>query len=154
MTMKRNPANRNITRIELKPVEGKAQVKGWEVRIHRRGERFNQFFSDKAHGGKTKALQTARDLRDKMVLKLKPYTRRELASIVSTRNISGHRGVRLRISRVTNGEKKYVYEHIEASWSPEKGVVVKRSFSVKQLGLEKAWKLAIACRKKAVAALK
>lgn len=153
MIKKRNPANRNITRIEAKPVEGKAQVKGWEVRVYRRGERFNQFFSDKALGGKTKALDAARVIRDAMVLKIKPYSRRELAMRIGSRNTSGHRGVRVRTTRITKGKRKYAYQHIEASWTNEAGEVVKRTFSVEKLGLEKAWKLAIACRKKAISAL-
>lgn len=155
MSQKRkNAANRNITRIELKALEGKSQVKGWEVRIYRREERFDQFFSDSLHGGKTKALEAARVVRDKMEKKLPIYTRRERANLVTTRNTSGYRGVRLRTTIVVRNKKKYVYEHVEASWSPEPGNVVKQSFPVEALGLEKAWELAIACRKKAVASLK
>jgi len=152
--MAKDPQNRNITRIDNTGGEGKRPVRGFEVRIYRRGQRFNQFFSDSAHGGKKSALEQARGVRDKMEKKLKPYTRRELAEKASARNTSGHRGVRLRKTIVVKGEKKYVYEHVEASWSPEPGKVVKKSFSVEKLGLETAWDLAIECRRKAVVKIK
>lgn len=151
---KRNPANRNITRIEPKSVEGKRTVKGWEVRIIRRDVHFNKFFSDSAHGGKAKALEACRAMRDKMDKKLKPYSRKELATRLSERNTTGHRGVRVRTTTIVKGGKKYVYEHIEASWSPETGKVIKKSFSVERLGMKEAWRQAIEFRKKAVAKIK
>ncbi|MEY4485386.1 MAG: hypothetical protein RL693_2838 [Verrucomicrobiota bacterium] len=148
-----NHANRKITRIETKKVEGKTQVKGWEVRIYRRDQRFNKFMADKDHGGKAKALLAARALRDVMDEKIKPYTRKELATRMSSRTTSGHRGIRVRITRITKGKRKYVYQHVEASWTNENGEVVKRIFSVDKLSLEKAWKQALACRKKGLSQL-
>lgn len=152
-TVKKTP-NQNITRIESPGLEGRSPVRGWEVRIYRRGQRFNQFFSDSAHGGKARALELARKIRDKMEKKLKPWSRRELAKRVTARNTSGHRGVRLRRTNVNVGEKSYVYEHVEASWSPEPGKVVKQSFSVEKLGLDKAWAMAVEARDKAVARIR
>lgn len=146
-----NHANRNITRIETKKVEGKTQVKGWEVRIYRRDQRFNKFMADKDHGGKAKALLAARALRDVMDEKIKPYTRKELATRMSSRNTSGHRGIRVRTTRITKAKKKYLYQHVEASWTSDDGTINKILFSVSKLGLEKAWKRAIACRKKGMA---
>jgi len=55
---------------------------------------------------------------------------------------------------VVKAKKQYVYKHVEASWSPVLGKVIKKSFSVERLGLKKAWELAIECRKKAVAKIK
>lgn len=152
--MTKDPQNRNITRIDNPGGPDKRPVKGYEVRIYRRGQRFNQFFSDNAHGGRKSALEQARQVRDKMEKKLKPFTRRELAEKVSARNTSGQRGVRLRTTTVTKEGKKYVYEHVEASWSPEPGKVVKKSFSVQKLGFEKAWELAVETRRKAVAKIR
>ena len=153
MARKPNP-NQNITRIETRGVEGRRPIRGWEVRIYRRGERFNQFFSDSAHGGKAKALEESRKVRDKMERKMKPFTRRELAGKITARNTSGHRGIRLRKTNIKVGDKTYSYDHVEASWSPEPGKVVKKSFSVAKLGIENAWKLAIEARQKAVTKLK
>jgi len=153
MARKPNP-NQNITRIETRGAEGRRPIRGWEVRIYRRGERFNQFFSDSAHGGKAKALEESRAVRDKMERKMKPFTRRELAGKITARNTSGHRGIRLRKTNIKVGDKTYSYDHVEASWSPEPGKVVKKSFSVTKLGMENAWKLAIEARQKAVTKLK
>lgn len=150
---KPNP-NQNITRIETSGIGGRRPIRGWEVRIYRRGERFNQFFSDSAHGGTKKALEEARKVRDKMEKKMKPYTRKELAEKVTARNTSGHRGIRLRKTNIKVGDKLYSYDHVEASWSPEPGKVVKKSFSVAKLGLEKAWAMAIDCRQRAITKLR
>ena len=150
---KDNP-NRNITRIDNPGGDDKRPVRGFEVRIYRRGQRFNQFFSDSAHGGKTKALEEARKVRDKMEKKLKPYTRRELAEKVTKRNTSGVRGVRLRTTIVTKNGKTYKYEHVEASWSPEPGKVIKKSFSVEKMGKDAAWAAAVECRQKAISKLR
>ena len=150
---KDNP-NRNITRIENPGDEEKRPVKGYEVRIYRRGQRFNQFFSDATFGNKVKALEEARKTRDKMEKKLRPFTRKELAEKITKRNTSGVRGVRLRKTIVTKNGKTYTYEHVEASWSPEPGQVVKKSFSVEKMGKEAAWKEAVDCREKAIAKIK
>jgi hypothetical protein len=154
MARKTSNPNQNITRIETKGDAEKRPIRGWEVRIYRRGERFNQFFSDSAHGGKTKALEEARKVRDKMEKKLKPWGRRELANKVTARNTSGHRGIRLRKTNIKVGDKTYSYDHVEASWSPEPGKVIKKSFSVAKLGKEQAWKLAIDCRDKAISKIR
>jgi len=131
---KDNP-NRNITRIDNPGGDDKRPVRGFEVRIYRRGQRFNQFFSDSAHGGKMKALEEARKVRDKMEKKLKPYTRR-------------------RTTIVTKNGKTYKYEHVEASWSPEPGKVIKKSFSVEKMGKDAAWQAAVECRTKAITKLR
>lgn len=147
-------ANRLITRIATKPPDGKPPMRGYEVRIYRGGQRFNKFFSDKAHGGKIKALEMARSVRDKMDAKIKHFSRRALAVKITERNTSGTRGIRIRTTVILKNKKKYVYEHVEASWSPEPGKVVKKAFPVEKLGLKKAWELAIECRRKAVAKIR
>lgn len=152
--LSRNKANRLITRIVTTPREGKQPVRGYEVRIYRGGEKFSQFFSDKAHGGKSNALEMARSVRDKMDAKIKYFSRRALAVKVTERNTSGLRGLRIRTTVILKNKKKYVYEHVEASWSPEPGKVIKKGFSVEKLGLKKAWELATECRRKAVAKIR
>lgn len=144
-------ANRLITRIDTSPRKGTKPVQGWEVRIYRGGVRFNKFLSDSAHGSKTKALKAARALRDKMDLEIKPFSRRQQLTQLTNRNTSGHRGVRLRTTCITKRRKKYSYQHVEASWTSDDGTINKLLFSVAKLGLEKAWKQALACRKKGLA---
>ena len=148
--MAKQNRNHNISRIDNLARGAKHPVRGWEVRIYRRGQRFNQFFSDSVHGGKLKALEEARKVRDKTEKKLKPYTRRELAERCNKRNTSGVRGVRVRTTIVTKNGKTYRYEHVEASWSSEPGKVIKKNFSVEKLGKDAAWAAAVECRRKAV----
>ena len=148
-----NP-NRNITRIDNPGDAEKRPVRGYEVRIYRRGERFNQFFSDSAHDGKPNALEEAKKVRDKMEKKMKPYSRKEMAEKITKRNTSGVRGVRLRTTIVTKNGKTYRYEHVEASWSPVPGQVVKKSFSVEKMGKDAAWAAAVETRNKAIGKLK
>ncbi len=154
MPRKTTNPNQNITRIETKGDAEKRPIRGWEVRIYRRGERFNQFFSDSAHGGKAKAFEESRKVRDRMEKKLKPWGRRELANKITARNSSGHRGIRLRKTNIQVADKVYSYDHVEASWSPEPGKVIKKSFSVAKLGKDVAWQMAIECRQKAIAKIK
>lgn len=144
-------ANRNITRVESQP--GKRVVKGWEVRIQRRGERFNRFFSDSTHGGKRKALEKARECRDEQEAKYPVFTRQEIADRTSSRNSSGVRGVRFRITTVKKAGRTYTYEHAEAAWSPEPGKVIKKTFPVATYGREKAWDMAVSARREALAKL-
>jgi len=82
------------------------------------------------------------------------HTRRELAEKHTQRNTSGVRGVRLRTMTILKKGKTYRYEHVEATWSPEPGRVVKVSFSVSDLGKREAWRRAVEARKKGVAAIR
>jgi hypothetical protein len=50
--------HKNITRFEF------GRTRGWWVRIRRRGRMVQAFFSDGRHGGRTKALEKARQKRD------------------------------------------------------------------------------------------
>ena len=145
---KKNPQNRNIIRV-INKVRPSKVVEGFEVRIVRRGQRFSRFFSDRKYG-KRRALKLARTLRDEMESKLKTYSRKEKAQKVTAKNTSGQRGVRLRITKIIKPDKIYIYEHVEASWSPTPNVVVKKSFSVEKFGLELAWRMAVICRKRAL----
>ena len=81
--------NRNITRIDIDPGEGKAGTHGYEVRFMRRGQTFEKFFGDSVYGGKRKALTAARDHRDELEREHPHYSRKEVAQIKSSRNTSG-----------------------------------------------------------------
>ncbi len=153
--MKPDPAdpNRYILRVDT-PNDSPMSRNGYEVRLLRKGERFSQFFADQAYGSKTKALAEARAVRDKIEKKLKPFTRKELATKPTKRTTSGVRGVRVRTTIVVKNGKTYRYEHVEASWSPVSGKVIKKSFSVEKMGLDAAWQAAIEIRAKAVKKLK
>jgi predicted sugar kinase len=141
--------NRNITRNETKHDKGHGVVRGWTVRLHRAGKIFEQFFGD-ADGGKQAALMAARECRDAKEKEMPTYSRREIADIITRRNTSGVRGVRIRKSKrmLTDGE--HIYLFAEASWSPRPNVVKKKSFSLDLYGEDEAWKMALKVRKDAL----
>ncbi len=56
---------RNITRID----QEKKNTHGYYVRIQRDNNRISTFFSDKRYGGKQKALEAAKEFRDKEISK-------------------------------------------------------------------------------------
>src|ERR1035437_2435390 len=141
--------NRNITRNETKHDKGHGVVRGWTVRLHRAGKIFEQFFGD-ADGGKQAALMAARECRDAKEKEMPTYSRREIADIITRRNTSGVRGVRIRKSKrmLTDGE--HIYLFAEASWSTRPNVVKKKSFSLDLYGEDEAWKMALKVRKDAL----
>ena len=140
--------NRNITRNETKHDKGHGVVRGWTVRLHRAGKSFEQFFGDAAFGGKQNALLAAREVRDAKEKDMPTYTKREIADILTRRNKSGVRGVRIKKTRhvLADGEEIY-YLAAEASWSPLPNVVKKKSFSLDLHGEDEAWRLALKARK-------
>lgn len=142
----------NIARLH-ESLTSKTRGAGYEVRIFRRGQRETKFFSDGKHGGPDNALQLAQAHRDKILSKMAKISRYEIANQLTARNTSGIRGIRVRTTMVTKGEWEYHYEHVEASWSPEPGKVIKKSFSVAKLGMEKAWGEAVKYRAKALSVL-
>ena len=140
--------NRNITRNETKTKKGSGAVRGWTVRLHRAGKVFEQFFGDATHGGKRSALLAARQCRDAKEITMPTFSRRKIMEIVSHRNSSGVRGVRIKKARhvLADGEESF-YLSAEASWSPQSNVIRKKSFSLDLYGVEDAWKLALKARK-------
>ena len=144
----KNP-RRNVSRIETVGPSGKTYG-GWEVRIQRRGEKTEKFFSDNGHGGKSKALRAAKAFRDKLESQLRPYTVAELSDKPSVRNQSGTVGVRLHQQKDVRGDYEYHYWYWVAQWTDQKGKRRTKSFSVHQHGDEEAYRLACAARKKGV----
>jgi hypothetical protein len=140
--------NRNITRNETKHDKGHGVVRGWTVRLHRAGKSFEQFFGDAAHGGKQAALLAAREIRDAKEKEMPTYSKREIAEIITRRNSSGVRGVRIKKKPHTlaDGEETF-YLSAEASWSPRPNVTKKKTFSLDLYGEDEAWKMALKARK-------
>lgn len=136
----------NIKRI----TDSKTRGDGYEVRFSERGARATKYFSDKKHGGPEKALEMALDCRNRMQAEITKNKPQRNMTRPTARNTSGICGVRLRTTVVKKGDLEYHYEHVEASWSPEPSRVIKKNFSVAQLGPEKAWSEAVKCRNKAL----
>jgi len=116
----------------------------------RRGHVFEKLFSDGPLGGKRKALAAARDYRDQLEEEYPHYSRKEIARIKSERNSSGTVGVRLSQEADARWPSQPVYLYWVAQWSPSPGVRKTKRFSVNKYGADKAYKLALAARRKGV----
>ncbi len=146
-------SNRNISRIDIDGAPGTKGTHGYQVRLMRAGKAVSKFFSDSSHKGKAKALAAARAHRDKLVKKLGP-AESGAHDVPSSRNTSGVVGVRRR--EAIRETDSYIYYHYfwEASWTDADGERQKRNFSVNKYGEEEAKTMALAARKKGVAAAK
>ncbi len=134
-------AFKGITRIDY---EGVA-TRGWMVRITRDGIRKQQFFNDRALGGKAKSLKAAKGCYALWVAAAGPVktTRNQKTS----RNSSGKVGVHL----VRNVDARWVNAESFgycASWVLEDGTRQKLSFAWKRYGKKMAWELACLAREK------
>jgi len=147
--MARKNPRRNVSRIETINQNGKVHG-GWQVRMQRRGEKIEKFFSDFAYGGKRPALQAAKQLRDRLEEQFRKYTVRELSNRPSTRNRSGIVGVRLHQQKDRRGEFEYQYWYWVAQWTDGRGRRRTKSFSVHQYGDDEAFRLAYSARLRGV----
>ncbi|MEM9643721.1 MAG: AP2/ERF family transcription factor [Planctomycetota bacterium] len=140
-------ANRNITPIE------RETTGGWLVRVTRKRELTSWYFGDIEYGSKPKALKAAREYRDELEQGLVGYSSKELAKKTRSNNTSGTVGVRLVEESDPRWPSEPTYKYWIAQWSPAKGVRKTKRFSVEKYGHDKAYKLAVAARKKGVAAM-
>jgi len=117
---------------------------GFFVRLSRKGKRYSGFFGDKGHGGRGRALKAAEAYYQKLLKKHKAVTRRDWLQIRRRKGRSPYIGV-----------QRIVVTHVywKATWSPRKGVVRKRQFSVRKHGAAQARALALRARREALASL-
>jgi len=151
--MARKNPRRNISRIDMFSNAGKSHG-GWEVRIQRRGKKYEKFFADRQHGGRRGALQAAKVYRDEIEGTLRPYTVKELARNPSVRNTSGVVGVRRALQVEETDEYIYTYTFWIAQWTDGKGKRKTRSFSVDKYGEEEAYRRAVQARTRGVSLAK
>ncbi|MDG1875033.1 MAG: AP2 domain-containing protein [Mariniblastus sp.] len=147
--MARKNPRRNISRIENARPNGKVYG-GWEVRMQRRGKKYEKFFSDLNFGGKRAALHAAKEYRDELEQRHKKMTVRQSANKPSVRNQSGLVGVRLHQQVDRRGEFEYTYWYWVAQWTDGRGRRRTKSFSVHQYGDDEACRLAREARAKGV----
>lgn len=137
---RKNPANRNITRMEHE------KVRGYWVRVVKDGKLHQKLFSDGQYGGKRRALTAARTYRDDLRKRLygehADSVRRVCTSFKS--NSSGVVGVHyVEKQRGNSVSQAYV-----ASWCPTKGGPQRHKyFSVKKLGKREAFRQAVEYRR-------
>ncbi len=147
--MARKNPKRNISRIEVVSSSGNLNC-GWEVRIQRRGKRWEKFFADNRYGGKRAALQHAKAFRDGIEDYLPPFSTRERSRRPSIRNRSGMVGVRQIKHIDVRGEYEYTYYFWVAQWTDGAGKRKTRSFSCHKYGDKEALRLAISARNQGV----
>jgi hypothetical protein len=136
---KRNPAMKGISRIEAKG------TKGWYVRIYKNGKTYSKLYSDNRYGGIDKALEFAQKARKIALDTLKSLPENNVRRLVShdKRNKSGIIGVSRTTKLNANGETSVYYQ---VTWSPEKGKIKNRQWSVRKYGEEEAFRRANAFR--------
>lgn len=113
---------------------------GWYVRVSYKGWYYSRFFADGKYGGREQAFKEATKFRDKAEKELgKPRTDRVVVT-KSPRNKTGVIGV-VRL-------KKDGHDVYEVNWTPKPGLLKRTSISIEKHGEEKAFKLAVALRKR------
>lgn len=130
---------KGISRIEY---EGVA-TRGWMVRLTRQGNRQQQFFNDKAYGGKTKSLQAAKACYEAWLSKAPPIATTK--DVKTTRNSTGRVGVHL-VRNVDSRWKNAESYGYCASWIDDQGERRKLSFAWNRYGKKHAWNLACLAR--------
>lgn len=115
---------------------------GWYVRVYRNGKTYAKLYSDKKYGGSDRALRyakKAKELAQKSIEKEpKKYKKRMVTK--TSRNSTGIVGVSK--TRKKNRSGNYS-EYYQVTWTPEKGVVKNRQWSIKKYGQREALKMAV-----------
>lgn len=118
---------------------------GWQVRLQRRGVKYGKYFGDRVYGGKKQSFQQAKQWRDDLLARIVEADAARVCTR-SQRNRSGVVGV-AKVTVLTNGAE---YQFWQATWSPKAGKRRCVKFSILRYGDQKAFRLAVAAREKAV----
>jgi hypothetical protein len=142
--MKKDFELRNIKRIDYS-YGTRAPSLGWWVRFKRKGEKFNQFFSDNIYGSEKKSLEAAKLYRDAIekelgIAKVNP-------GVGGAKNKSGTIGVSRAISISKKSYGTYTYYFWQAHWTDKSGKRHSKKFPVSEGREEEALRLAIEARK-------
>lgn len=141
--MAKGDPNYGISRVDI---EAK-KTHGWQVRLQRKGWRYQKFFADGLFGGEGESRAAAEAMRNELVASLETETRRERAERVTQRNSSGTVGV-CRTHAVKNGKR---YPCWQASWSPQPGKRKCVKFFISVHGEKEAKRLAVEARQQGLA---
>lgn len=126
---------KGISRIDAKGTHG------WYVRIYKNGKTYSKLYSDNKYGGKDRALDFAKKARQIALETLKSIPDDNNRRLVShdKRNKSGIIGVSKTTKTNASGVKSVYFQ---VTWSPEKGKIRNRQWSVKKYGEEEAFRRA------------
>lgn len=146
---------RNIQRLDYERKKGgSGKTVGWFVRFQRGGKTIRRTFSDSKYGGKDKALEAAKKLRDEIEQHYAdtPYVGYHTKK--SNKNTSGVIGVYKdeSITRRKSG-KTYIYKLWTAHWVDKNGQHKYKRFSISRFGEAEALRLALKAREEATATI-
>src|ERR1044072_2301610 len=121
---------------------------GWYVRVNFNNKQVSKFFSDKANGGKQKALEQAVLFRDQAEKKLgRPRTDRQVIAR-NPRNSSGIMGIQRKTKTVKTDEgEREIEKYYVVTWNPEPGRVERIFVSIDKYGDKAALLKACAIRR-------
>jgi hypothetical protein len=114
------PGLRHISRVEQ---EQKRQY-GWFVRLMRDGIKYQKFFYDSAHGGKSSALLRAIAYRDELLQRYPKPAHGNMFNRTNARNTSGYPGVH----KTTQIKRGITYEVWATGWTLPDGRRVTRKY--------------------------
>ncbi len=140
--MAKRTANKGISRIDS------GSTHGYFVRAYRNNKTYSKLFSDRKSGGKGKAQRLAKAYRDDLHAQLAEIPKQQCQRRIVTsdsRNTTGEIGVS-RIEKPTKDGN--TYDVFSVSWRPAVGVQKCTSFSILKYGEAKAFKMAVAHRRK------
>lgn len=126
---------KGISRIDAKGTHG------WYVRIYKNGKTYSKLYSDNKYGGKERALSFAKKARQIALETLKSIPDNNSRRLVShdKRNKSGIIGVSRTTKTNAEGETSVYYQ---VTWSPQKGQIKNRQWSVRKYGEDEAFRRA------------
>jgi hypothetical protein len=131
----RTPDLKGISRIDAKGTHG------WYVRIYRQGKTYSRLFSDSKYGTKERALKFAKKERDILYANAHNLPDKPNRRLVThdRRNKSGIIGVSRTVKQNKNDTTSVYFQ---VTWSPRKGEIKNRQWSVKKYGEDEAFRLA------------
>ena len=118
---------KNISRID----QHSKNTFGWFVRIRRDGKKISRFFSDGKYGGREKALESAREYRNKNLSEWRNFAKNpERAMHLGKKSNIGYPGISYCIKKKKRNGGIYLEHVFQVSYSPEKGVHKNKSFYI------------------------
>jgi hypothetical protein len=138
-----NNKPKNVFRIDIEPSEenpDRHPTHGWQVRIKRQKEQHTKYFSDKRHGGREAALETAVEYRDELLEEL-PDPMDAARRSAEARSTTGVIGLNFCWKDDGSGTPK---PYVQLSWVEEDSRRRSAAYSVRKWNLRRAvWKACV-----------
>lgn len=141
----KSPATRTRNKDSVKNIKriDSTKTHGWQVHVRRGGTLKTKLFSDRVHGGKTKALKAAKDHRDGLLEEMAHLAKPLWKIDRKPKTNTGKLGASLTEYTNRSGKTRKV---ITVTVRESLGKPVNRKFSVDKLGYKEALAQAVAWR--------